>query len=135
MKIFNIFNWFSQLRLYVIADPRDNSVTLSKGLFRKMRIMKYKEEPRAYVFYLPDRKLYGFCINPKIREDAPLSSIQYNTKHRTIGFECLVPTVQKIFFDYGLPSDKAVKLTVSVRDCRNEEGERFKYYIIEKPYV
>lgn len=135
MKNFNLFRWLSLLSLYVIADPGDNSITFSKGLYRSLRLLKYKDAPRAYTFYLPQTGQYAFCINPGIQQDAPLATIQYNTKYHIVGFECLIPTVQKIFYDYGISSDCPCKLSVTVRKCRNEEGKKFKYYIIERPYV
>lgn len=135
MKRFNLLEWFRQLRMFVIADPRDNSITFSKALYKKLRLLDYEKDPKAYVFYLPSEDKYAFCINPELgRDDAPLAEIQYNTKYSTIGFECLVPTVQKIFYDYGLLHDRPCKLTVTEHVIEKEDCN-LNYYVIEWPYV
>lgn len=135
-KLLNIISWLSSFRLYVIADPSDNSVTFSKGLFRRLKLTKYTVAPKAYVFCLPHAGKYAFCINPQLpKEDAPLAAVQFNAKYRTVGFESLVPTVQRIFFDYGLKVDKPCKLSVTPGRCKCEDGKKLNYYIIERPYV
>ena len=115
------WHWLAKMRLYVIADSNDNSVTFSKDLFRMLDVMD-KEQAKVYVFKLSGITYkindavfcprYAFTINPTISEDTQLADIQYNQKHRCIGFECLVPTVNQIFYDYGLPAFSRAKLSV-----------------------
>ena len=134
IMIFNIFKWFRQLRWYVIADPNDNSITFSKGLYKALKLLSYEVKPCAFVFTLSDTKEYAFCINPDLPEGLPMGEIQFNPKYKTIGFESLVPTVQSVFFDYGLPADRACKLSVS-KGTQIVEGKELIYYKIERPYV
>lgn len=96
---------------YVILDASDNSVTFSKRLFKHLGVMK-KDRADVFVFLEPSTKSYGFTLNPDIEEGAPLCQIQYNQKHRCIGFETLCPSVGRIFFDYRIRHDARVKITV-----------------------
>lgn len=128
-------NWFRRRTFYVICDPADNSVTLSKALFKHMDVMN-SEKAQVYVFSLApsDRALhekgeYGFILNPNFEHETQLADVQYNDKYRTIGFESLNPTVNRIFYDYGLPHDKVVKLSVEV--CRAGDVQ---YYKICRPH-
>lgn len=107
---------YQQRTLYVIADPADNSITLSRRLFKRMDVMKL-DVAKVMVFTVADinlRSSYAFCVNPQLDEPTQLADIQFNSKHKTIGFESLVPTVNRIFYDYGLPFNRKVKLSVSV---------------------
>lgn len=113
-------DWYRRRRFFVIADPTDNSITFSKSLFKHMGVMNM-DVAKVYVFSLAtgvkpfkDKGEYGFILNPDLGQETQLADIQYNAKHKTIGFECLVPTVNRIFYDYNLPHDKRVKLTVQV---------------------
>lgn len=85
---------------------------------------------RIYVFYVPDTKCYAFMLNPPLEEETQLADIQYNSKHKCVGFECLVPTVNRIFYDYGLPANVRCKLSVKIR----KTGSGLKYYQICRPY-
>lgn len=128
-------NWIRRRTFFVICDPADNSVTFSKALFKHMDVMKL-DEAKVYVFSLApndwalhEKGEYGFILNPNFEQETQLADIQYSDKHKTIGFECLVPTVNRIFYDYGLPHDKPVKLSVVV--CRAGD---IQYYKICRPY-
>lgn len=128
-------NWFRRRSFFVICDPADNSVTFSKALFKHMDVMEM-DEAKVYVFSLAtgvapfkDKGEYGFILNPDFGQETQLADIQYSGKHKTIGFECLVPTVNRIFYDYGLPHDKPVKLSVVV--CRAGD---IQYYKICRPH-
>ena len=115
------WHWLAKLRLYVIADATDNSITFSKDLFRMLDVMK-KDEAKVYVTRLCNvahevtdgwnGNMYGFIVNYPFSKETQLADIQYNQKHRCIGFECLCPTVNQIFFDYGLPAQSKAKLSV-----------------------
>lgn len=128
-------NWFRRRTFFVICDPTDNSVTLSKALFKHMDVMD-GDAAKVYVFSLAtgvppfkDRGEYGFILNPEFDCETQLADIQYNDKYKSIGFECLVPTVNRIFYDYGLPHDKRVKLSVEVCHTRD-----IQYYKICRPH-
>lgn len=124
----NIYNMLFHRSMYIIADPRDNSITLSRRLVRRMGVMK-AEQAKVFVFKTNDKyQRYAFTLNPQLPELTQLCDIQYNTKHRCIGFETLCPTVNKIFYDYRLPLAKAVKLSVRLRTLRH-----ITYYVIIPP--
>lgn len=133
------WRWYQRLRLYVIADSTDNSVTFSKDLFFLLDVMN-QDVAKVYVTQIVNYEgcnkdvVYAFCINPPINQDTQLADIQYNSKHRCIGFECLCPSVARICYDYGLPAMQRVKL--SVAPCmisRMNEKESLKYYVIMPP--
>lgn len=114
-----IIHWVQErMSCYVIADATDNSITFSRRLFRKLRIMKLSQA-KVYVFWVPALNCYAFVLNPEIEVETQLSDIMYNDKHKCVGFESLVPTVNRIFYDYGLPVNSRCKLTVSSTKTRN----------------
>lgn len=117
MKILKrITDIIRSFRYYVIADPYDNSITLSKGLFDHIKKHSGKGNvPCVFVFQIKEKRSFGFMVNPNIEEKTQLCEIQYNDKYKCIGFETLCPSVGKIFYEYGLPHDKKCKLSVCVR--------------------
>lgn len=120
--------------LYIIADPTDNSITLSKMLFRHMRVMQ-QSEAKVFVFSVSEDNgamSYAFALNPPGLTDTQLADIQFNSRHRSIGFESLCPTVNRIFFDYGLPADSKVKLSVEPQTVSGPT-ETFRIYKILRP--
>ena len=126
--------WWRSLRFfryYVIADSNDNSITFSRKLYRHIELSSYSDErAQVYVFYIPTWHAYGFIVNPDLgHANTQLADIQYNEKHKTIGFESLRPTVNWIFQDYQLPSGLKLKMTVTVRKLISGKY----YYIIERP--
>lgn len=125
-----ITNWWQSLRFYVIADPEDNSITLSKALFNHIKDNAQEgEEARVFVFKVGQSGSYGFMTNPNIEQLTQMCDIQYNDKYRCVGFETLCPSVGKIFYDYGLNATKRVKLSVSLhRTALNKQ-----YYQFDKP--
>lgn len=115
---------------HVVADPSDNSVTLSRRLFNHIRKHANDDDvSKVFVFYIPKENCYGFMLNPDIEEETQLCQIQYNGKYKCIGFETLCPSVGYIFYNYGLPSDKSVGLSVTI--CDSVDGKI--YYKIERP--
>lgn len=124
-----IRNWFRCPFLYIIADAADNSITFSRQLFKHLDVMKL-DVARVYVFYIPQTKCYGFMLNPPIAQETQLADVQYNSRHKCIGFECLCPTVNRIFYDYGLQASLRCKL--SVKASRMPDGRY--YYQICRPY-
>ena len=119
-----ILDWFLYRNLYVIADASDNSITLSRSLFRHMGGLDL-DKAKVFVFKIPtagrrpqgsdDRPIYAFVVNPGFEQETTLADIQYNEKYKSIGFETLNPTVNRIFYDYGMPAMIKVKLSVKVR--------------------
>jgi len=118
------------LRLYVIADAKDNSVSLSRGLFKRLRVMR-QSEAKIIVFTIAGTDDYAFMMNPPglTKEDTQLADIMYDYEEGSVGFECLVPTVNRIFFDYGLPADS--KWQLDVKEKTMPDGHR--YYQICRP--
>lgn len=120
--------WWQSLRYYVIADPADNSVTLSKALFGHIKDNAHGgDEARVFVFKVEHS--YGFMTNPGIEQPTQMCDIQYNDKYRCIGFETLCPSVGHILYNYGLNATQRVKLSVSV--CRTAQGKL--YYQFDRP--
>lgn len=145
--LMGVWRWYRHRSLFVILDPSDNSVTLSKGLFDYMDVMSL-DVAKVFVFHLcntateePKQSgaIYAFMLNPKLEQETQLADIQYNSKHRTIGFECLCPTVNRILYDYGLSANAKVKLSVephlSYREDPVDITVAFTYYIILPPYA
>lgn len=127
-----IIAWWRSLRYYVIADPADNSVTLSKALFRHMKNNVPKAcAARVFVFAIPANNAFGFMVNPEMKQPTQLCDIQYNDKYRCVGFETLCPSVGRILYDYGMNGTLPVKLSVTL--CRTSHGET--YYQFDKPHA
>lgn len=112
---------------YVIADANDNSITFSKGLFDRAGIAEM-DKAKVLCFYVPDMEAYAFMFNPELEQETQLADIMYNSKYKCVGFESLVPTVNRIFYDYGLPSDIRVKLSII-----GHRKNGMRYYEICKP--
>lgn len=121
--------WWQSLRYYVIADPADNSVTLSKALFNHIKDNAHEgDEARVFVFKV--EQSYGFMTNPGIEQPTQMCDIQYNDKYQCIGFETLCPSVGHILYNYGLKATERVKLSVSI--CHTAQGKL--YYQFDKPH-
>lgn len=134
-----IIDWFRYRHMDVIADASDNSITLSRSLFKHMGGLEL-DQAKVFMFKIPTagrrpqnsatRPIYAFTINPEFPGDAnpPLADIQYNSKYKSIGFETLNPTVNRIFYDYGMPALVKVKLTV-----KPKKTAQITYYQICPP--
>ena len=141
--LLRVWRWYRHRALYVIADPRDSSITLSKTLFEVMEVMD-KEQAQVLVFTVGSGTAdvqYAFAINPDIKQPTQLCDIQYNTKLHTIGFETLCPTVARIFYDYGLGTDSPVKLSVDINEFpvgvgadETPTATHLTYYTILRPH-
>ncbi|MGN0032450.1 MAG: hypothetical protein ACI358_01520 [Candidatus Limimorpha sp.] len=127
-----IIKWCNSLRYYVIADPNDNSITLSKALFNHIKSnAKGSDAARVFVFRINTTQLYGFMANPSIKQSTYMCDIQYNDKYRCIGFETLCPSVGQILYDYGLPATQCIKLSVTPQ--HTQDNKRQIYYQLDKP--
>jgi len=122
--------WWQSLLFYVIADPADNSITLSKRLFLHIKNnAKKSDATRVFVFRISGDNTFGFIINPAIKQATQMCDIQYNDKYKCIGFETLCPSVGRILYEYGLSDNCQVKLSVSVQ--KTPQGKT--YYKFDKP--
>ncbi len=125
--------WWRNRLNFVIMDVGDNSVTLSRRLFRLIKDVYGEDgvQPKVFVFYTPATKRYGFAVNVPFDQPTQLADIQYNSKHKCIGFECLNPTVAKILYDYGVTQYlKPCKLTVT----KQVTPQGRVYFQIERPH-
>jgi hypothetical protein len=115
-------------------DPTDNSVTLSRALCDMIDVWGL-DETKVFVFsvqsHVQGKSLteYGFTVNPTLEQPTQLADIQYNSKYKSIGFESLCPTVNSIFYHYGIPSF-STKIKLSVEPC---EAPGVSYYKILRP--
>ena len=118
------------LRLYVICDAKDNSVTFSTGLFKRLRVMK-QTQAKIIVFTITGTHDYAFMLNPPelTSDQTQLADVKYDYTEGVVGFESLVPTVNRIFFDYGLPADTKWKLNVQ----EGVTATGLRYYKICRP--
>lgn len=131
-RLFNkINNWLRAKSCYVIIDPHDNSVTLSKKLFHIIRKQHVDKEvkPQVFVFKVKHNACFGFMLQHGIKQPTQLCDIQYNDKYKCIGFETLAPSAGRILYDYGLQADKRYKLSVSI----HQDATHKTYYQINKP--
>ena len=123
--------WWMSLKYYVIADPNDNSITLSKALFNHLKSnASDRAIAQVFMFRIMDSREFGFMENPEISETTQMCDIQYNSKYRCIGFETLCPSVGQIFYDYDLDPFNPCKISVSVQ--KTEQGKTF--YKLDAPH-
>lgn len=138
--LLSVWRWYRHRVLYVIADPSDNSITMSRALCDIINVFSL-DRAQVFVFSISgseDGKTYAFTVNPDFDRPTQLCNIQYNSKYRTIGFETLCPTVTRIFYDYGLCHSRKVRLSVEIgqtelTDCPKRKVP-VKYYKILRPY-
>ena len=121
--------WWQHLRLFVILDSADSSITLSRALVREIRRSEAADADSIFVFRTsaPDR-CYAFMPDPPIDQPTQLSTLQYNTRYKCVGFETLCPTAARILYDYGVTTDRC---RLSITPVVNSDGRR--YYRIEPP--
>ncbi len=128
-----LITWWRNRHNFVIMDARDNSVTFSHCLFRHIKRVHGEADiqTKVFVFYTPATKCYGFAVNVPFDQPTQLADIQYNSKHKCIGFESLNPTVAKMLYDYGVARFmKPCKLTVTTQVT--PQGR--VYFQIERPH-
>lgn len=126
--------WCGRPMLYVIADPRDNSVSFSPRLWNRIRrkAIAAGVNPRVLTFRMSDSGAYAFTLDADVEEQSSMSKVQYDPRTGSIGFESLIPTVNKIFYDYGAPTDEALSpVKMAVRRVRNNNME---IYILKSPW-
>ena len=127
MKIISKIKWMlTKHKYFVIMDAKDNSVTLSKAVFKELGGENMKCDR---VIVTRSQLGYVFTNEHKMSDkDTVLCAIQLNQKHNCIGFETLCPTVNRIFYDYGLKPDISAKLSVEIHFAGD-----MKYFLILNP--
>lgn len=105
-------------RLYVVLDDSDNSVTLSPHL-AEIVMADIVDENKIHMF--SDGREYGFCVNHPdlVGKNTPFAPLQKNFQHNTIGFNATCPSVNRIYYDYGLECGKAVRKRVERCRCKD----------------
>lgn len=133
-----IISFIDKLRpMWVVADPTDDSITLLPVLCRRTHVFD-KEKAETIVFRTPDGS-YNFCFADEVNElpeDAATWPVQYNTQYYTVGFNCPIPTVNRILYDYGLPAEPR-RLRVTVHQINSliyykMHAEHSRAYIFKK---
>ena len=129
MNIITRVIYFFRRKRFVTLDGRDNSIVLSQSLRNHMQDFRYGEENTAFVFKVSGKNLYAFQLNPEGEryKDQQINHILLNVKKKIIGFESLQPTVNRILYDYGLPCDKKILLSINII---HKNGET--YYVMMK---
>lgn len=112
MILKKIRNMWQNRRMFVIIDPADNSVTFSSTLFSHMRKNAKDSESQAKVFVFKAGDTFGFMPDPQFEQPTQICDIQYNDKHRCIGFESLCPSVGQMLYTFGLPASRPRKISV-----------------------
>jgi len=105
-------------------------MTINQELYNAMNV-ENTEDIRIFVFRVEDS--FGFIINSEEtkNDNVHYSTLQYNSKHKSIGFETLNPTVNRMFYDFKLPGT-ITKCKLSVT---KEKVKGRTYFKIHKPYV
>ena len=95
--------WMDEHTCRVLIDGSDNSVSMSKGLIKAAGIFD-KDIEGALIVRLVSTGEYAIVFKQNGDERIPMANaIQYNSKYKSIGFESLTPTVNRILNDYNLP--------------------------------
>ena len=95
--------WMDEHTCRVLIDCSDNSVSMSKGLIKAAGIFD-KDIEGALIVRLVSTGEYAIVFKQNGDERIPMANaIQYNSKYKSIGFESLTPTVNRILNDYNLP--------------------------------
>ena len=123
---------FRYRNYFVILDGRANSVTLSKGVYRRI-MQKERTDYSVFVFKLSGRSTYGFCMREDWEElcktNTAFTQLQFNQEHKKVGFRSDRPSVTAIMDEYNLPLNRMVRLTCIPR--KSAKGE--PYYEIIRP--
>ena len=94
--------WMDERTCRVLIDGSDNSVSMSKGLIKAAGIFD-KDIEGALIVRLVSTGEYAIVFKQNGDERIPMANaIQYNSKYKSIGFESLTPTVNRILNDYNL---------------------------------
>lgn len=121
-----IFSAMTNVMLFVELDATDNSITLSRRLVKHVKD-KITEENNVYVFKVLEE--YAFAINVKElkNEDTVRAPLQYNDRHKTVGFYAACPSVNRIVYDYNLPDQAIVRV-------KKKRKKNIEYFIMKNEY-
>ena len=119
-----IFSAMTNVMLFVELDATDNSITLSRRLVKQVKD-KITEENNVYVFKVLGE--YAFAVNVKElkNEDTVRAPLQYNDRHKTVGFYAACPSVNRIVYDYNLPDQAIVRV-------KKKRKNNIEYFIMKK---
>lgn len=128
MKLKDIFRKLRYGRLYIIADSSDNSISLSDGFVAYIIRKDLGPIGKVAARVVQDEKgCYYIHFSADEGEDGTYRSVLCrNDYYDSIGFECLVPTVNRIFYDYKIAGEHA-QMDVSVVKIKGR-----KLYKIDK---
>lgn len=130
-KLTNFWRNIRFANCFIIADPRDNSISFSRALFRNIS-KNYKDtsNAKAIIVNLGLPQSFGIVINPAVSSNVAVADIQYNNKFRTIGFESLSPSVNALLYHLGIIDiSTPVRLSVIPASC----GRSQLFYKIISP--
>lgn len=129
--LLTLFNRICRHRLFVDADPSDNTLTLSPLLLRFITRIDRLGENRVFVFRLSSHGEYAFTLNPTLPSESVTAPIQLNVKLQCAGFASYCPSVNRIAYDYHLPHSSTHRLPVTVHRLPDH---RF-IYILNQPFI
>ena len=114
-------------RRHVILRASDDSVTFSPALLRVIR-RHTDRDLRVVTAAVRGTNDYVFIIAPRMEElpgEVRLPVIQYNAASKEYGYHCFNPSVNMMFYEWGLDVDAVVKCRVTRKRMRGQW-----YYII-----
>lgn len=109
-------------RTHVILSAKDDSVTFSPALLRKIRRHTGKDL-RVLTVAVAGTNDYAFIVAPKMEElteDVKLPTIQYDPKTKDYGYHCFNPSVNRMLYDLGLEPDAVIRCRVSRKRVRGQ---------------
>jgi hypothetical protein len=109
-------------RRHVILRASDDSVTFSAALLRTIRRHTAKDL-RVLTVSVKGTNDFAFIVAPKmneVTEDVKLPTIQYNAATKEYGYHCFNPSVNMMFYEWGLNVDAVVKCRVSRKRVRGQ---------------
>lgn len=136
--ILRVVNKILRRNFYVIMDPDDNSITVSRDLYHHID-RNFKDAIDVFMFRVPASGHYAFTINPvqegwldeeelhgnaEGKGSPAVSDLSYNSLNRCIGFAAACPTVNLMLTEWDMPLVK-VKVPVKVRKFEDNI-----YYVI-----
>lgn len=106
-----LYDFFHRKECYIVVDPRDNSVTMSRGLCRKVKVDDLTND-KVWVGR-NSRGGYVIQFNCTLDEEqTQVAHLQYNSKYKSYGFETLTPSVNLMYYKWGLQDAAPRKLSV-----------------------
>lgn len=121
---------------YVILNAADDSVTFSAALLRKIR-RHTRTNLSVLTVGVKGSKDYAFIVAPRMEElseEVKLPTIQYDVRSKEYGYHCFNPTVNRMFYNWGLMPDTKVKCVVTRKRLRGQwcyiiHGDSLQYTV------